>query len=56
MEEAKLTYGLVIKATPEELYELRKFIKEKNIYQIYDRISPTRILLVEPSGSTDESK
>lgn len=58
MEIAKFTYGVVSKVSLEEYKELREFIEERNIQIIFDKISPSKIYLVEtnPSGNIYNEK
>jgi len=48
MEEL-ITYALVTRATVEELFELRKWLKEKQLKIIFDKISSNPIRIVEDS-------
>ena len=45
--EKHLTYGLVSRLSVEELYELKQYIKEKQLRIIYDKISPNPLTLIE---------
>ena len=59
MEESKIAYGLVGIYTLDEIYELKKLLKENGLGDkiIFDKISSRRLLLVEkpfpPSGTSN---
>ena len=57
MEEAEIVYGFVGRLSLDELYDLRNYLKKSNIEVIFDKLSSSRLILVEkpfPSGTKDE--
>ncbi len=45
--EEHLTYGLVGRLSVEQIYELKQYMKGKQLRIIYDKISPNPLTLIE---------
>ena len=54
MEEAKVNYAMIIRGSPQDIVDIREFIKEGDYFLVYDDISSDKLRIVRQPPQVGE--